>query len=138
MKFEITDSVKGDWSRLSEGERRLFRGVLPTFNASCDRIAVDPTVRFPASLRVKDVENATGILEMTWSFSGPDGRATFRPAPQPSGRPATRAAPTVQPCATERRLSARSWADSPAIGGRHSISVRNSYSRNRRTTVSRS
>lgn len=77
MKFEITDSFKGDWSRLSEGERRLFREVLPTFNASCDRIAMDPTVRFPASLRVKDVENAPGILEMTWSFSGPDGRATF-------------------------------------------------------------
>ena len=77
MKFEITDSFKGDWSRLSEGERRLFREVLPTFNASCDRIAADPAVRFPASLRVKDVESAPGVLEMTWSFSGPDGRATF-------------------------------------------------------------
>ena len=77
MKFEITDSFTGDWSRLSEGERRLFREILPTFNASCDRIATDQTVRFPASLRVKDVENAPGILEMTWSFSGPDGRATF-------------------------------------------------------------
>ena len=77
MKFEITDSFKGDWSRLSEGERRLFREILPTFNASCDRIATDQTVRFPASLRVKDVENAPGVLEMTWSFSGPDGRATF-------------------------------------------------------------
>ena len=77
MKFEITDSFKGDWSRLSEGERRLFREILPTFNASCDRIATDQTVRFPASLRVKDVESAPGVLEMTWSFSGPDGRATF-------------------------------------------------------------
>ena len=77
MKFEITDSFKGDWSRLSEGERRLFREVLPDFNESCDRIAADPTVGFPASLRVKDVENAPGVLEMTWSFRGPDGRATF-------------------------------------------------------------
>ena len=77
MKFEITDSFKGDWSRLSEGERRLFREVLPTFRASCDRIAADPAAKLPAPLRVKDVENAPGVLEMTWSFSGPDGRATF-------------------------------------------------------------
>ena len=77
MKFEITDSFKGDWSRLSEDEWRLFREVLPNFNESCDRIAADPTVRFRASLRVKDVENAPGVLEMTWRFSGPDGRATF-------------------------------------------------------------
>lgn len=77
MKFEVTASFKGDWSRLSDNERRLFRDVLPTFNEACDRIAADAATRFPASLRVKDIENAPGILEMTWSFSGPDGRATF-------------------------------------------------------------
>lgn len=33
--------------------------------------------RWPASLRVKSVEDAPGVWEMTWSFSGPDGRATF-------------------------------------------------------------
>jgi len=26
---------------------------------------------------VKDVEGAPGVWEMTWSFAGPDGRATF-------------------------------------------------------------
>lgn len=26
---------------------------------------------------MKDVEGAPGIWEMTWSFSGPDGRATW-------------------------------------------------------------
>jgi len=67
----------GDWSRLSARERRLFRDVLPSFNEACDRIATDPAARFSSSLRVKDIENAPGILEMTWSFSGPDGRATF-------------------------------------------------------------
>lgn len=30
-----------------------------------------------ASPRVSDVENAPGIWEMTWSYGGPDGRATF-------------------------------------------------------------
>ena len=77
MKFEVTASFKSDWSRLSELERRLFRDVLPSFNEACDRIATDPASGFPASLRVRDVENAPGILEITWSFSGPDGRATF-------------------------------------------------------------
>ena len=77
MKFEVTASFKGDWSRLSERERSLFREVLPGFNDACDRIAADSAARFPSSLRVKDVENAPGILEMTWSFSGPDGRAAF-------------------------------------------------------------
>ena len=32
---------------------------------------------WPKSLRVRDVEGASGIWEMTWSFAGPDGRATF-------------------------------------------------------------
>jgi hypothetical protein len=33
---------------------------------------------WPAKLRIKSVEGASGIWEMTWSFSGPDGRATFQ------------------------------------------------------------
>jgi hypothetical protein len=77
VKFKLTDSFRSDWRRLSEAEQRLFRNVLPAFNEACDRIAMDPAVSFPASLRVKDVENAPGVLEMTWSFRGPDGRATF-------------------------------------------------------------
>ena len=38
---------------------------------------MDPTAKWPASLRVRSVQRAPGIWEMTWSFSGPDGRATF-------------------------------------------------------------
>lgn len=36
-----------------------------------------PPQPWPASLRVKRVGSALGIWEITWSFSGPDGRATF-------------------------------------------------------------
>jgi hypothetical protein len=32
---------------------------------------------WPTHLRVKRVQGAAGIFEMTWSFAGPDGRATF-------------------------------------------------------------
>ncbi len=77
MKFEVTDAFRGDRKRLSESERRLVGEVLPTFVAACDRYAADPNTAWPASLRVKNVEGAPGVFEMTWSFSGPDGRATF-------------------------------------------------------------
>ena len=77
MKYEVLDSFRGDWKRLSKDERRLFREVLPAFNDACDRLATRPSTSWPKSLRVRDVEGAPSILEMTWSFSGPDGRATF-------------------------------------------------------------
>ena len=32
---------------------------------------------WPASLRIKPVQIASGVWEVTWSFTGPDGRATF-------------------------------------------------------------
>ena len=32
---------------------------------------------WPANLRIKPVQVATGVWEVTWSFTGPDGRATF-------------------------------------------------------------
>jgi hypothetical protein len=34
-------------------------------------------IRWPKNLRIRDVEDAAGVWEVTWSFSGPDGRATF-------------------------------------------------------------
>jgi hypothetical protein len=32
---------------------------------------------FPDRLRVKAIVAAPGLFETTWSFTGPDGRATF-------------------------------------------------------------
>lgn len=77
MKFELTQSFRGDVERLSREERNLVRQKLPAFVASCERYAGDPSAKWPASLRVRDVEGAPGILEVTFSFSGPDIRATF-------------------------------------------------------------
>jgi len=77
VKFELTARFLGDHARLSESERRLFAKAVRQFASACDRHAKDPSAAWPASLRVRDVEGATGVLEMTWSFSGPDGRATF-------------------------------------------------------------
>jgi len=78
MKFELTPAFEGDWARLSGSERATFREVVTErFHPACERRRADPTSARPTSLRVKDVEGAPGIWEMTWSFAGPDGRATF-------------------------------------------------------------
>ncbi|SHF06919.1 hypothetical protein SAMN02745225_02370 [Ferrithrix thermotolerans DSM 19514] len=79
MRYERTELFKADYQQLSEHERELFRAVARIFNAACDRFieTKDPS-SWPASLRVKAVVNAPGIFEMNWSFSGPDGRATWQ------------------------------------------------------------
>ena len=77
MKFEPTASFDGDFARLSEGEKQLFVEALKSFVPACDRYTNDSTAKWPASLRVRDVHGAPGVWELTWSFSGPDGRATF-------------------------------------------------------------
>ena len=77
MKYVVLDSFRADYGRLSKSEQALFKKALPDFVAACERFAVDSSVAWPASLRVKAIQSAPGIMEMTWSFSGPDGRATF-------------------------------------------------------------
>lgn len=78
MKFEVTPAFIADWARLSNEERARFRAVVrDRFHPACQRRMADPAAAWPRSLRIRDVEGATGILEMTWSFAGPDGRATF-------------------------------------------------------------
>ena len=77
MKFVVLDSFRADYKRLSTNDQALFRAALPDFIAACDRYAVDHATTWPASLRVKAIRSAPGIWEMSWSFAGPDGRATF-------------------------------------------------------------
>jgi hypothetical protein len=63
---------------MSDAERTLFRKVVrEVFHAACERFAVNPRNGWPKSIRVKPVQGSMGIWEMTWSFAGPDGRATF-------------------------------------------------------------
>jgi hypothetical protein len=78
VRFERTDLFKADYKRLPAPHRELFRQAVREFNEACDQYigAIDPPI-WPARLRVKSVVNAPGVFEMTWSFSGPDGRATW-------------------------------------------------------------
>ena len=78
MKFETTPAFDSDYRRLTPQHAAKFREVVrERFAPACDAYAKDPTTPWPASLRVKSVRGAPGVLEMTWSFAGPDGRATF-------------------------------------------------------------
>jgi len=78
VKYDRTDAFKGDYRRLSEDERKAFREIIrDQFHPAAERKATDPAAPWPKSLRLRDVEGAPGIWEMTWSFSGPDGRATW-------------------------------------------------------------
>jgi hypothetical protein len=78
VRFETTYRFEADYKKLSDREKRLFREAVRKFNKACDAVlARGERPRWPKALRVKDVEGAPGIWEMTWSFSGPDGRATW-------------------------------------------------------------
>ena len=78
MKFETTPAFDGDYRRLKPEHQTAFRRVLrEKFIPACDRLATNPAAPWPTSLRVKAVRGAPGVMEMTWSFASPDGRATF-------------------------------------------------------------
>ncbi|MGH9089790.1 MAG: hypothetical protein ACRDZR_00175 [Acidimicrobiales bacterium] len=78
MKFQQTERFVADRRRLTDEEFRRFRQVVQDdFIPTAERHVGDPGSSWPARLRVKSVQGARGVWEMTWSFAGPDGRATF-------------------------------------------------------------
>ncbi len=78
MRFQTSPAFAADWAHLTRQERELFRRVIrERFHPACERYRDDPSSPWPSGLRVRDIEGARGIWEVTWSFAGPDGRATF-------------------------------------------------------------
>jgi hypothetical protein len=77
VKFDVEDDFVADYRRLTNEERALFRQAIRQINEADARRGDRPIPQRPASLRVRRLRDAPGIWEMTWSFSGPDGRATF-------------------------------------------------------------
>ncbi|WP_331739537.1 hypothetical protein OG590_38460 (plasmid) [Streptomyces goshikiensis] len=80
--YEALPRFTADLDRLTPEQRRRFRQTVAAF--------VDDlrTGRFRAGLRIKGVQRASGIYELTWSMgSGPAGRATWEYGP--ARRPGT-------------------------------------------------
>lgn len=78
MKFETTPAFDSDYRRLKPEHAATFKQVVrERFAPARDAHAEDPSKPWSSSLRVKAVRHARGVLEMTWSFASPDGRATF-------------------------------------------------------------
>ena len=77
MKWRAA-AFEADVRRLSAQELRLFRTVVrEQFAPAADRFGADSAATWPKKLRVRRVAGAPGVWELAWSFSGPDGRATF-------------------------------------------------------------
>ena len=66
--FAQTDRFRRDLAALSAAQKAAFRAAAAKFVTDL------PSERFGPGLRVKGVQGAAGVFEMTWAD---DGRATF-------------------------------------------------------------
>ena len=98
MKYELSASAQADLAKIVDPHRALLRAAMAAFAKACGTHEKPADIRFPAALRVKAVEGAAGVFEMTWSYAGPDGRATFEWAEVASGDG------TVEPMVRWRRI----------------------------------
>jgi hypothetical protein len=78
VKFEAAESFSADFRRLRPEHQRAFRSLMPDFSAACDEYARTAGYVWPKFLRVSRLRGTADVWEMTWSFAGPDGRATFQ------------------------------------------------------------
>lgn len=79
MKFTAQQRFVHEYAALHADHQAKFRSLIKAFNEACEEYVANPGgYVWPKSLRVRQMTSAPGIWEMTWSFSGPDGRATFR------------------------------------------------------------
>jgi hypothetical protein len=78
VKFQRSAPFDADVRRLSADQLRQFRDVVRgRFAPAAVRHVEQPGAPWPRALRVRSVAGVPGVWEMTWSSSGPDGRATF-------------------------------------------------------------
>jgi hypothetical protein len=79
VKHRELPTFLSDFKKLSRDERSAFIRVLrESFIPACDAYSQEPaSYVWPKALRVERITNSNGVWAFTWSFSGPDGRATF-------------------------------------------------------------
>ena len=71
--YDRTEQFIADHRRLSPDERQAFREAVDKFIEDLENL---PHGQFRGGLRVKPMQAAPGIFEMTWE--GDNGRATFQ------------------------------------------------------------
>jgi len=77
VKYRVLPRFSADYQKLSSQERVAFKKALARFITAAREYAGNPEhYVWPKALRVERL-TGSGIMAMTWSFSGPDGRATF-------------------------------------------------------------
>ena len=89
MKYQRSEQFRREFAQLSEREQRLFVAAVRAINEAWARHQGPGLPRWPAALRMRPMVGHPGIWEMTWSFAGPDGRATFEFV-EVDGEPASR------------------------------------------------
>ncbi len=80
VKHTKLPQFMADWGRLSLDEQaRFWQFLKEDFLPALAEYERNPVAyRWPASLRFERLTNTRGVCAVTWSFSGPDGRATFQ------------------------------------------------------------
>jgi hypothetical protein len=69
--YDATDRFRKDFELLDEADRKRFQRAVKQFIEDLN----SPSRGFRPGLRVKGVQGAPGVFELTWA---PDGRATFQ------------------------------------------------------------
>ena len=87
MKFDTAPAFVRDLKRLTPEHRQLFRDAvhhhfLPAVAAG----SFTGQPPWPPRLRIHQLDGSS-IYSLTWSFAGPDGRATFHLEKDDSGEP---------------------------------------------------
>lgn len=77
MKYDSLPRFLSEFASLTAAERALFLAAVRRINTAYGQRGDRPLPDWPASLRVRRMQDNPGVWEMTWSFAGPDGRATF-------------------------------------------------------------
>jgi hypothetical protein len=85
VKYERSATFKANYKDLSKTEKVLLRAAVREINEAFFKREGSGLPKWPEKLRIQPVQGASGIWEMTWSFSGPDGRATFEIVGGPQG-----------------------------------------------------
>lgn len=89
MRYDTAPEFDADFKRLSPREQELFKqAVRQMIQASKQEPGRIP--RWPSALRISVLTEHPGIYEMTWSFAGPDGRATLEILTDQDGEPVIR------------------------------------------------